>query len=139
MTWMRIPALPALTVGAFTALCLLGGTAAEAVVGDYTCADPNQVYFGNHRLFQRPCVISCDRVDRHIPEYQEILRRGLTDKDPQYHLLMRKATARFSDAVKKTARKLRHDLVAQVGAVCKARKEAPDPPDRTDDVVRALD
>lgn len=118
---------------------LLGAALAWADVGDYSCADPSQVYYGNHRLFQRPCVISSDSVYQHIPEYREILRRGLTDKDPQYHLLLRKATARFSDAVKKMARKQRHDLVAEHGAVHKARKDAPEPPDRTDAVVQALD
>lgn len=118
---------------------LVSGGLAVAAVGDYGCADASKVYYGNHRLFQRPCEVSCDRVYQHIPEYQEILRRGLTDKDPRYHLLMKKATERFSSAVKKMARGKRHDLVAELGAVRKVRKKAPDVPERTNDVIKALD
>ena len=73
----------------------LVGTA-QADVGDYRCKDPGDVYFGNARLFQRPCHISADRVYRKIPEYREILQKKLTDDDPKYHLLMKKASQRFN-------------------------------------------
>lgn len=112
---------------------------AYAGVGDYSCSDPKKVYFGNHRLFRRPCTVSCDRVYQRIPEYQEILRRGLTDKDPHYHLLMKKATKRFTAAIKSMARSKNHDLVAEVGAVRRNKKKAPKIPDRTADALRALD
>jgi hypothetical protein len=129
-----------ITLGAIgAAILLLATSAAFAGVGDYTCTDPKRVYYGNSRLFQRPCEISCDRCYQRIPEYQEILRRGLTDKDAQYHLLMKRATARFSAAVKKMARKNNHDLAAETGAVTRANEKAAAVPDRTDDVIRALD
>ena len=118
---------------------LLAAPVALAGVGDYTCADPSKVYYGNARLFQRPAEVDPDRVYDRISEYQEILRRGLTPKDPQYHLLMKKATERFTEAVKKTARAKNHDLVAQIGAVKKAKKKAKDVPDRTQDVIKKLD
>jgi hypothetical protein len=136
--------LPVIMLLVFMA-ALLGsaGLAAAGVggygVGDYEVTDTSKVYYGNHRLFQRPATISCDRVYERIPEYQEIIRRGLTDKDPQYHLLMKKATARFGAAVKKTAQAKNHDLVACVGSVRKVRKKAADIPDRTDDVIQSLD
>ena len=130
----------ALRALAVVGLVVLGcGSLARAGVGDYTVTDPNKVYSGNPRLFQRPAVVSCDRVYTRIPEYQEILRRGLTDKDPRYHLLMKRATARFSAALKKMARKHNHDLVAERGAMRKQNPKASDIPDRTDDVIRALD
>ena len=110
-----------------------------ARVGDYACSDPSRVYYGNHRLFQRPATVSCDKVYDRIPEYQEIVRRGLTDKSPKYHSLMKKASKRFSDAVKKMARKHRHDLVACVGAISKEREKAADVPDRTRECIKALD
>ena len=122
-----------------TAIVLLLGTGtALAGVGDYRCADPNKVYFGNARLFQKPCEIDSDRVYKHIPEYKEILDKGLTDKSPRYHFLMKKASARFNEAVKQMARDMDHDLVAQKGIVKKAKKGAKDVPDRTDDVIANL-
>lgn len=118
---------------------LLAASVAAAGVGDYTCSDPSKVYYGNSRLFQRPAAVDCDKVYDRISEYKEIVRRGLTAKDPQYHLLMKKATKRFSEAVKKMAKAKSHDLVAQIGAVKKARKSAQDVPDRTQDVIGKLD
>ena len=112
---------------------------ALAGVGDYTCSDPSKVYYGNSRLFQRPAGIDCDRVYDRISEYKEIVRRGLTAKDPQYHLLMKKATVRFSEAVKKMAKGNNHDLVAHTGSIRKAKKSARDVPDRTQDVIQKLD
>ena len=120
-------------------LVAFGLSSAYAGVGDYNVSDPSKVYMGNSRLFQRPACVDCDRIYSHIPEYQEILRRGLTDQSPAYHLLMKKASQRFSTAVKKMAAAENHDLVAHLGVVTKAKAEAPDVPDRTDEVVRALD
>lgn len=108
---------------------------AFAGVGDYRCADPNKVYFGNARLFQKPCTIDSDRVYKQIPEYREIVDKGLTDKSPRYHFLMKKASKRFNEAVKQMARDMDHDLVAEAGVVKKAKKGAKDVPDRTDDVI----
>lgn len=133
----------------FAGVCLAGlllsigllATPSSAGVGDYRCDDPGQVYYGNARLFRSPCTISSDRVYRRIREYREILERGLTDDDPKYHLLMKRASQRFSDAVKQMARDLQHDLVAETGSVRKARPEDPAIgaiPDRTDDVIANL-
>lgn len=123
-------------------LALLVGslaTTADAGVGHYTCSQPNKVFYGNHRLFQRPAHVCSDTVYGRISEYQEIVRRRLTDKDAQYHILMKKASKRFSAAVKKMARDKNHDLVAQCGTVSKAKTKAKDVPLRTDDVIQALD
>ena len=116
---------------------LLVGTA-EAGVGDYRCVDQTKVYMGNAKLFQRPCVISGDRVYRSISEYREILDKGLTDKDVRYHLLMKKASKKFADAVKKMARKHRHDLVAEHGAVEPKKEGVAKPKDRTSEAIAAL-
>jgi len=121
------------------ALLLVLAPLAVAGVGDYHCSDPSKVYYGNSRLFQRPAVIDCDKVYAHISEYKEIVRRGLTAKSPRYHLLMKKATERFSAAVKKMAKAKSHDLVALAGTVTKAKEKAKDIPDRTQDVIRLLD
>ncbi len=104
-------------------------------LGDYKVTEPKKVYYGNARLFKKPATIDCDRVYRRIPEYKKILEKGLTDRDPEYHLLMKKASARFSEAVKRMARDLDHDLVAESGAIEKARESAKNLVDRTDDVI----
>ncbi|MDF1701679.1 MAG: hypothetical protein P1V36_11040 [Planctomycetota bacterium] len=137
-TARRITATTGLALGVLGLLAVLAGTAL-AGVGDYTCNDPSKVYYGNQRLFQRPATVDCDRVYASIPEYKEILRRRLTDKDAQYHILMQKASQRFAAAVKKMARADNHDLVAQAGSVRKAKDKAKDIPDRTAAVVKALD
>jgi hypothetical protein len=111
---------------------------AGADVGDYRCEDTVKVYFGNPRLFQKPAVLSADRVYQKIPEYQEILEKGLTDKDVRYHFLMKKASERFAKAVKSMARDKGHDLVAEAGSIEVAKKDSPTPPDRTDDVIERL-
>ncbi|MFM8978930.1 MAG: hypothetical protein ACKOSS_00470 [Planctomycetia bacterium] len=112
--------------------------AAWADPGDYRVTDSAAVYLGNARLFARPCVVRADRVYREIPEYREILEHGLTDKDPRYHFLMKKASEKFLDAVRQMARDLDHDLVAEVGAVKATKDGVAEAPERTSDVVSRL-
>jgi hypothetical protein len=107
-------------------------------LGDYRIVEGGAVYLGNPRLFTRPCVVLADSIYRQIPEYREILDKGLTDKDVHYHFLMRKASERFTEAVKQMARDLDHDLVAEVGACKSAKREVSGPPDRTSDVISRL-
>ena len=104
-------------------VCLLAGLAlllaapiALAAVGQYTCTDPSKIFYGNSRLFQRPAAVDSSLVYDRISEYQEIVRRGLTAKHPQYHL-----------------------LVEKTGAIRKTKKTAKDVPDRTQDVIQKLD
>ena len=112
--------------------------AGPVATGDYKCVDEGRVYLGNARLFKAPAHIDSNRVYRQIPEYREILEKGLTDRDVHYHVLMKKVAARFAEAVKAMARTHKHDLVAEVGAIEKSRGEASDVPDRTDAAIAAL-
>ena len=125
---------------ALTAVTLVLALAplAEAGLGDYRCTDPGRVYHGNARLIRKPAVVSADRVYGEIPEYQTILREGLTDKDVRYHFLMKEASKKFSRAVKAMARAHSHDFVAEVGAIEVVRKGATEPPDRTSEVIAKL-
>ena len=107
-------------------------------MGDYRCVNQTQVYLGNGRLFQRPCHVAADRVYQSIPEYQQILSKRLTDKDLEYHLLMKKAARKFADAIRKMARANDHDLVAEVGAVVVKKKGVPPVPNRTSEAIAAL-
>ena len=104
----------------------------------YKVDDPTLVYLGNPRLFKKPCGLSADRVYRAIPEYQEILEKNLTDKDVRYHFLMKKASDKFSRAVKDLARDLSYDLVAGSGAVSPANKDTPAGPDETSSAIARL-
>src|SRR5687767_1508860 len=79
---------------------------ASAEMSDYRIADPAGIYHGNCRLYTKPCVVKADRVYRSIAEYKEILEKGLTDKDVRYHFLMKKASEKFLEAVKRMAKDL---------------------------------
>jgi hypothetical protein len=126
---------PLQSADAYEAACAQHVEPERSGLGDYKVTEPKKVYYGNARLFKKPAVIDADRVYRGIPEYKKILDKGLTDRDPEYHLLMKKASARFSEAVKRMARDLDHDLVAESGAIEKAREDAKSLVDRTDDVI----
>jgi hypothetical protein len=128
----------AVTAGAFLFVCLLGAAPAFAGVGDYRCTDTSRVYHGDARLIRNPATIAADRVYAQIPEYQEILRKGLTDGDVQYHFLMKEASKKFAKAVRAMARANGHDFVAEDGAVEPAREGVAPPPDRTSEVIRQL-
>lgn len=136
-TWGARWRLVVPTVLSLTALLLLAGTA-EAGLGDYRCTDTGRVYHGNARLIRKPAVCSADRVYRHIPEYQQILSEGLTEKDVRYHFLMKEASRKFLKAVKAMAREGGFDFVAEVGSVEVVRSEAPEPVDETDRVIAKL-
>ena len=89
---------------------------------DYEVTDPSAVYLGSGKHPKSPAVILADKVWAEIPEYKTILEEGLTDEDPRYHLLMRKATKRFEDALVKEAKRESYDLIAEVGAVKALKK-----------------
>ena len=111
---------------------------AQADMSDYRIADAGGSSFGNQRLYTKPCVVKADRIYRAIPEYREILDKGLTDKDVQYHFLMKKASEKFLEAVKRMARDVSMDLVGEVGSIKACTTGVSDPPDKTDDVVSRL-
>jgi hypothetical protein len=138
-----------LAIWVVTAAVMFGGTgfvASPAVSADppkkeapsWRVDDPTLVYLGNPRLFKKPCLVSADRVYRSIPEYREILEKNLTDKDVRYHFLMKKASDKFSRAIKDLARDLSYDLVAGTGAVSPANKDTPAAPDETASAIARL-
>lgn len=104
----------------------------------YRVDDPTLVYLGNPRLFKKPCALSCDKVYRAIAEYKEILEKNLTDKDVRYHFLMKKASEKFSRAVKDLSRDLSYDLVAGTGGVSPANTDTPAVPDETASAISRL-
>ena len=104
---------------------------------DYEVTDPSAVYLGSGKHPKSPAVISADKVWAEIPEYKTILEEGLTDEDARYHLLMRKATKRFEDALVKEAKRESYDLIAEVGAV-KALKKGKKIPSATAGLIELV-
>ena len=124
-------------LGTLVLVLLLAGPA-SAGVGDYKCTDAGRVYHGNARLIRNPAVVSADRVYGNIAEYQQIVRENLTEADVRYHFLMKQASGKFTKAVREMARAFGHDFVAETGSVVVVKDGAPEPPDRTDDVISHL-
>jgi hypothetical protein len=142
--WERLcRGLEAGLVGAVAVLAALlvtlaAGRQAEAADSAYRVDDASLVYLGNPRQFKKPCVVNADVVYRAIPEYQEILRRNLTDRDVPYHFLMKKASEKFAKAISDVSRDLGYDLVAGVGAVSATASGTPPPPDETQNTISRL-
>lgn len=104
----------------------------------YRVTDVSLVYVGNPRLFKKPCVVDADRIYKAIPEYQEIVEKNLTDRDVRYHFLMKKASDKFSRAVRALAKDLEYDLVSGLGSVQQATTDAPAVPVGTDAAISRL-
>jgi len=111
---------------------------AERGVGDYSVLDAGGRLYGRASLVMRPAIVRSDPVFARIPEYQQIMREGMRDSEPRYHLLLNKASQRFQEAVGAMARALGHDYVGEAGTVEAARDGVAPPPDRTDEVLARL-
>ncbi len=104
---------------------------------DYEVTDPSAVYLGSGKHPGSPAVISADKVWAEIPEYKTVLEEGLTDEDARYHLLMKKATRRFEEALVKEAKRESYDLIAELGAV-KALKKGKKIPSATAGMIELV-
>lgn len=83
----------------------------------YKITERSKVYYGNASNFSKPATVIALVVYQHIPEYQEIQRRGLKEDDPEYIKLMEKATKKFLKAVEKAAKEGGYDLVVEQGYI----------------------
>ena len=84
---------------------------------DFEVTNSSAIYFGRSKRPKTPCVCRADDVWAAIPEYKKILDEELTDSDPRYHLLLKRATKRFQSALKKLAKRDGHDVIGEVGSV----------------------
>ena len=57
---------------------------------------------------------------------KEIKKKGLTDKDAEYHLLLKKANDKFHSAVTSVQKSESYDIMAEVGAITLKKGSAPD-------------
>lgn len=122
-------------------LVVLAGLAAPVAADEkpaYRVDDVSLVYLGNPRQFKKPCAVDADRVYRAIPEYREILEKNLTDRDARYHMLLRRASDKFSAALRAVASEGGYDLAAGIGAVTPTAPDVAPPPVVTDTVIGRL-
>lgn len=109
---------------------ILGGVVLAAEDGarhDFEVVQPEEIYYGSGKHPKAPGVMTADDVWAAIPEYKQILENELTDEDPQYHLLMKKAAERFSKALKKLAKRDQYDMLGEIGSIkALGKKEVPD-------------
>ena len=80
----------------------------------------------------KPVSMPC-RVQ--IASGEKLIAFGLSEKDAEYHLLLKKANDRFNGAVRKVQKNGSYDIIAEDGAIsCKNCTAT----DITSDVIAAL-
>jgi len=106
----------------------VGLTAAGAETKyEFEVLRPEEIYFGSGKHPKAPGAMTADDIWAAIPEYKQILEDELTDEDAQYHLLMKKATERFSKALKKLAKREHYDMLGEDGSIkALGKKKIPD-------------
>lgn len=106
----------------FAAICGLAAgirpvAAEDAEEAAFEVVDTDGIYLGTGKCPKTPGVLVADDVWKEIPEYKKILADELTEDDPEYHLLMLKATERFNKALKALAKRDSHDMLGEVGSI----------------------
>jgi hypothetical protein len=120
--------------------CVLAGHGA-ALAGDdddpaFEVVDPDGIYYGSGSRPKTPGEMTADDVWAEIPEYKKIVEDDLDEDDPEYHLLLAKATERFNQALKTLAKRDSYDMLGEVGAIV-AKGEATIP-DVTKDMIKLV-
>lgn len=125
----------------FVALMLLGAASAAGVWAeeyDFTVVDKDEIYYGKGKHPKEPAVTKADDVWDEIPEYKQIVDEELTEDDPRYLMLMRKATERFNKALKKLAERDDHDMIGETGSI-KANDKKKTIPDVTKELIKLVE
>ena len=113
---------------ALTAVLLPAADAADEPKHDFEVVNASAIYYGRAKHPKTPAQCRADDVWAQIPEYKKILDEELTDNDPRYHLLLKRATKRFQSALKKLAKRDSYDVIGEIGsikAVGKKKKAIP--------------
>jgi len=110
--------------------------AADEETPAYEVVDPDGIYLGTGTHPRGPGILVADDVWKEIPEYKKIIADNLTEDDPEYHLLMLKATERFNKALKALAKRDSKDMLGEKGSI--VAKTGGKIPDVTDDMVKLV-
>lgn len=102
----------------------------------FEVVDPDGVYYGKGTRPKTPGVLVADDVWKEIPEYKKILDDELDEDDPEYHLLMLKATERFNQALKALAKRDSYDMLGETGSI--VAKGTGKIPDVTSDMIKLV-
>lgn len=76
----------------------------------------DKVYYGKTAGAKKPATCTATTVFRCIPEYQEIISKGLKQDDPAYWVLLAKANEKFYKAVEVAAKAGGNDCVVETGS-----------------------
>lgn len=112
------------------ALLAMGG----GVRGDSSLLS-SDVYHGKVEECKKPAEVVSSKVFEHIPEMKEIKKRGLTEKDAEYWILLSRACEKFYAAVKNVAKADGFDCVVEKGKYTFNQAA----PDITQKVIDALE
>ncbi len=115
MRALRVTALPLAVLLLCT--CLL------AQDKDYEVLEAQKVYYGDCDSFESPASVVSASVFPHTKPYKLIKEKELTEKDPEYWVLLHEANKVFRHAVKAVAASFDYDLVAESGAVKPAAED----------------
>jgi len=105
---------------------------------DFEVVDSSLVYYGSGKHPKTPAACRADDVWAEIPEYKKIVEEELTDSDPRYHLLLKRATKRFQSALKKLAHREGYDMIAEDGAVKAVGEDKKDIASATNDLIELV-
>ncbi len=83
----------------------------------FEVVDEDAIYYGEGKHPKTPAITEADDVWAEIPEYKQIVAEELEEDDPNYHILMKKATERFSKALKKIAERDGYDMIGEKGSI----------------------
>lgn len=95
----------------------------------FEVVDEDGIYHGKGKHPKTPAITKADDVWAEIPEYKSIVDDELDEDDAEYHILMRKATERFVQALKKVAKRDGYDMIGEKGSIESKgdiKKEIPD-------------
>jgi hypothetical protein len=86
-------------------------------------------------VYKAPAILMTSTVFAAIPEWKEIKRKNLTDRDAEYHLLLKAANHKFNKAVATVQMAKSYDIIAETGAI---KCEKITPAEITADVIKAI-
>ena len=104
----------------------------------FEVVDEDDIYYGEGKHPRKPAFIKADDVWAKIPEYKKIVDDELTEDDPQYHILMKKATERFSKGLKKLAERDDYDMIGETGSIESKGDKKKEIPDVTKELVKLV-
>ena len=85
------------------------------------------IYYGDSETATCPAELRAGEVFVEIPEYQKILEENIDKQSGKYWTLLRKANARFQNAVRRIAKKEALDIIVEKGYCEPSSKDITEP------------